>query len=99
MIVAKSLAFDMSIEPTLSKKCRSFGKRQYDENDNGEQIQSHEESSRVNHFLVLVDMTTTSLKNRFEQFEVFESIVQFLFDATTLKSLDNDESKKIFNKL
>jgi len=32
--------------------------------------------------------------NRFEQFEIFESIVEFLFDARTLKSLDNDELKK-----
>jgi len=33
MIAAKNLAF---IEPTLSTKCCSFRKRQYDENDNDE---------------------------------------------------------------
>jgi len=35
------------------------------------------------------------LKIIFEQLEVFESIVGFLFDARTLKSLDNDEFKKV----
>jgi len=40
----------MSIEPTLSARCRSFRKRQYDENNNDEQIQSPKKSFRVNHF-------------------------------------------------
>jgi len=84
----------MSIELTLTTKCRNFRKRQYDENDNDEQIQSSMKSFRVNHFLVVVDMLITSLKIIFEQLEVFESIVGFLFDAKTLKSLDNDEFKK-----
>jgi len=56
MIVAKkNLAFDMSIEATFPTKCRNFRKRQYDENDNDEQIQSPAKSSRINHFLVVVD--------------------------------------------
>jgi len=29
-MMPKSLAFDMSIEPTLLTKCRNFRKRQYD---------------------------------------------------------------------
>jgi hypothetical protein len=49
--------------------------------------------SKYNHLRNLLE-SITSLKHRFEQFEVFECIVQFLFDATTLKSLDNDELKK-----
>jgi hypothetical protein len=44
---------------------------------------------------VVVDMTITSLKSIFEQLEVFESIFEFLFDAKMLKSLDNDEFKKL----
>jgi hypothetical protein len=40
-------------------------------------------------------MTITSLKSIFEQLEVFESIFKFLFDAKMLKSLDNDEFKKL----
>jgi len=39
-------------------------------------------------------MIITSLKNIFEHLDVFESIIGFLFDAITLKSLDNDEFKK-----
>lgn len=78
MIVVEILAFDVSIEPTLPTKHCSFKKRQYDENDNDEQIQSPEESFRVNLFFwVVVEMIITSLKNRFEQFEVFQSIVRF----------------------
>jgi len=37
----------MSIEPTLSARCRSFRKRQYDENNNDEQIQSPKKSSII----------------------------------------------------
>jgi len=33
------------------------------------------------YILVVVDMIITSLKNRFKQLEVFESIVGFLFDV------------------
>jgi hypothetical protein len=44
---------------------------------------------------VVVDMTITSLKSIFERLEVFESIFEFLFDAKMLKSLDNDEFKKL----
>jgi len=48
---------------------------------------------------VVVDMTITSLKNIVEQFEVFESIVEFLFDVRTLKSLDNDINYKKFKQI
>ena len=90
----KRLAFNMSIEPTLPTKCRSFKKIQYDENDNDGQIHSFEEPFRVKHILVVGDMIITSFKNVFEHLEVFKSIVGFLFDERTLKSLDNDEFKK-----
>lgn len=48
MNIAKSLPFDMSIQPTHPTKYYIFRKRQYDENDNDEEIQSIEESFRVN---------------------------------------------------
>ena len=35
-------------------------KKQFDENDHDEEIQSAEESFRVNYLLVVVDMETTS---------------------------------------
>ena len=39
-----------------------LGKKQFDENNHDEEIQSAEESFRVNYFLVVVDMTIASLK-------------------------------------
>ncbi|XP_021747850.1 uncharacterized protein LOC110713704 [Chenopodium quinoa] len=91
--IAKSLSLDMGIKPTLPTKRQIFRKRQFDENnDNDEEIQSPKESFRVNYFLVVVDMAINSLKNRFDQLEVFDNIFGFLFDSNKLKSLlDNDE--------
>ncbi|XP_010677736.1 uncharacterized protein LOC104893338 [Beta vulgaris subsp. vulgaris] len=94
MNIAKSLAIDMDIKATLPTKRRIFRKRRFDENDSDGEIQSPEESFRVNYFLVVVDMAITSLNNRFEQLQVFQTIFGFLFDAKTLKSLDNDELRK-----
>jgi hypothetical protein len=68
--IAKTLAFEIGIEPTLPIK-RSFKKRQFNKNNNDEEIQSPEEFIRVNYFLEVVDMTIISLKNRFEQLKVF----------------------------
>lgn len=88
MIVAKSLAFDMSVEPTLSTKCCSFRKRQYGDNDNDKQIQSPRNHLESIIAFMVVDMTIVLLKISFEQFEVFKSIVELLFAARTLKSLE-----------
>lgn len=82
MNTAKNLASDMNIEPR---------RIQFDENDHDEEIQSPEESFRVNYFLVLMDMATASLQNRYEQLKTFESIFGFLFDSIQLKSLDDNE--------
>ncbi|CAO2821129.1 unnamed protein product [Amaranthus hypochondriacus] len=94
--VAKNLALDMDIEPTFPTKRRMIRKRQFDEieSENNDEEQSPEESFRVNYFLVVVDIAIASLKNRFEQLEVFNSIFGFLFDAKSLKSLDNDDLRK-----
>ena len=76
MNISKSLTFDMNIEPILlTKRCVFWRKKkQFDENDHDEEIQSTEESFKVNYFLVVVEMTIASLKDR------FESIFGFLFD-------------------
>ena len=58
-----------------------LGKKQFDKNDNDEEIQSGEKSFKVNYFLVVVDMTISSLKDRFEQLKIFENIFGFLFDS------------------
>ncbi|KAK8302504.1 hypothetical protein V6Z11_D04G090300 [Gossypium hirsutum] len=43
---------------------------------------------------VIVEMTITSLKSRFEQLKIFESIFEFLFDSNKLKSLDEKELRE-----
>lgn len=48
MNIAKSLASDINIEPLLPTKRRVLRKKQFDENDHNKEIQSAEESFRVN---------------------------------------------------
>ncbi|XP_021719554.1 uncharacterized protein LOC110687243 [Chenopodium quinoa] len=76
-------------EPTFPIKHRITRKRQFDENendDNDEEIQSSEESFRVNYFLVVVDIAIASLKIRFEQLEMI-----FFFKLKVLQmTLPND---------
>ena len=98
MNIAKSLAFDMNIEPILPTKRCVFRKKQFDENNHDEEIQSAEESFRVNYFLVVVDMTIASLKDRFEQLKIFENIFGFLFDSKKLKSLGDNELRESCTK-
>ena len=98
MNIAKSLAFDMNIEPILPTKRCVFRKKQFDENNRDEEIQSAEESFRVNYFLVVVDMTIVSLKYRFEQLNIFENIFGFLFDSKKLKSFGDNELKESCTK-
>ena len=50
MNVAKSLTFYMNIESILPTKHYVFRKKQFDENDHKEEIQSDKESFRVNYF-------------------------------------------------
>ena len=98
MNIAKSLAFDINIEPILLTKRCVFRKKQFDENNHDEEIQSAEESFRVNYFLVVVDMTIASLKDRFEQLNIFENIFGFLFDSKQLKSLGDNELRESSTK-
>ena len=81
MNIAKSFAFDMNIEPILPTKRCVFRKKQFDKTDNDEEIQSAEESFKVNYFLVVVDITISSLKDKFELLKIFENIFGFLFDS------------------
>ena len=75
-----------------------LGKKQFDENDHDEEIQSVEESFRVNYFLVVVNMEIASLKDRFEQLKIFGNIFGILFDSKKLKSLDDNELRKSCTK-
>ena len=94
MNVAKSVALEMDVEPTFPTKCRVIRKKQFDENNQIEEIQSFDEPFRVNYFLVVVDMTIISLKSIFEQLKSFDSIFRFLFDSKKLKSLDDNNLRK-----
>uniref|UniRef100_A0A7N0UCP2 HAT C-terminal dimerisation domain-containing protein n=1 Tax=Kalanchoe fedtschenkoi TaxID=63787 RepID=A0A7N0UCP2_KALFE len=92
--IARKIASDMDVEPKFLTRRSKFRKKSFDENDNEEDIQSSEESFRINYFLVVVDIDITSLKNRFENLKTFESIFGFLFDAKSLKSLTHNELRE-----
>ncbi|KAK9750633.1 hypothetical protein RND81_02G209400 [Saponaria officinalis] len=78
MDIAKNIALDMDVEPTLLTKRRVIRKRHFDEtNEEDEQNQPVEEVFRF--------------ESRFEQLKTFESIFAFLFDSKKLKSLDEKE--------
>ncbi|XP_052622342.1 uncharacterized protein LOC128127707 [Lactuca sativa] len=94
MNIAKTIALDMGVEPIFPSKRRIVRKKQFDESDHEEETQSVEEYLKVNYFLVVVDMTIVSLKNRFEQLKNFESIFGFLNDSKKLKSLSESELKE-----
>ncbi|KAJ3692306.1 hypothetical protein LUZ60_012656 [Juncus effusus] len=79
MIEAKELAKKMGIEPKFVEKRIIHRKVQYDEAIRDELIQSAEESFRVNYFVYIVDIALSSLKARFEQFNIYEKKFGFLF--------------------
>jgi hypothetical protein len=58
------------------------------------QHQSPEKSFKVEYFLIVVDMTITSLKNKFKELMTFESNFEFLYDSRKLKSWDDNELKE-----
>ncbi|XP_020266691.1 zinc finger MYM-type protein 1-like [Asparagus officinalis] len=97
--IARSVAFDMNVDPTFPTKRRIIRKKQPGETDHDEEMQSTEESFRVNYFLIVVDMAINSLKERFEQLKTFESIFGFLCDSDTLKSLDDSKLRNCCNHL
>ncbi|KAK9734843.1 hypothetical protein RND81_04G166700 [Saponaria officinalis] len=94
MTEAKEIANKMDIDPVFQEKRKVTKNRKYDENPNTErEQQSAEEKFRTDYFLILVDMTISQIKIRFEQTELFESIFGFLFDARRLISLDDEDMK------
>ena len=50
-----------------------------------------ENDFRVNYFLVVVDMTISSIKKRFDQMVNFINVFGFLFDLRKLKALGKSE--------
>ncbi|XP_062099617.1 uncharacterized protein LOC133805448 [Humulus lupulus] len=90
---AKKIAIEMRIEPKFCEKRLIRRKKQFDENVDVDIIKSAEESFRIDYFLYLIDQIICSLKNRFEQFQVYENIFGFLFNMKKLKVLDEDGLK------
>ena len=69
----------MNVELTISIKRRINRKKYFNQNNfEDEKNQLLGELFRVEYFLVVVDMTKTSFKSRFEQLKQFESIFGFL---------------------
>ncbi|CAN6715584.1 unnamed protein product [Malus baccata var. baccata] len=92
---AKEIALDLEIDPVFQTKRHRPRKRHHDEVYGTErEQQSAEESFRTYYFLVIVDIAFSQLKHRFEQLKAFEYIFGFLFDASKLISLDDQELKQ-----
>ncbi|XP_062005996.1 uncharacterized protein LOC133723193 [Rosa rugosa] len=100
IIDAKEIANEMGIESVFPVKRRVIRKRHLDEiPDTDREQQSAQEDFRTDYFLVLVDIALSQLKSRFEQMESFEYVFGFLFDASRLVSLDDEELKNCCLKL
>ena len=89
--IAKSIALEMGVEPNHPTKRHIVRKRHFDEIGNDAGIQSAEEIFRINYVLVVVDITISSLKTRFEQLKAFENVFGFLFDSNRLKAMNDKE--------
>ncbi|XP_050877053.1 uncharacterized protein LOC127080804 [Lathyrus oleraceus] len=90
LVNAKEIAMKLNIAPTFSQRRIIKRKRQFNENLNIPEVElSEEESFRVNYFLYLVDQVVVSLNKRFEQYQEYESIFDFLFTSHKLQSLDD----------
>jgi hypothetical protein len=74
--------------------------KQFDEDIevDANESQSSEEKFRVTYFLHIIDQALTSLKDRFEQFELYEAIFGFLFNAK-FKSISELELMERCTKL
>ncbi|CAO2830892.1 unnamed protein product [Amaranthus hypochondriacus] len=85
----------MDVKPILPIKRHAIRKKHVGQNNlDDEQNQSPEELFRVDYFMVVIDITITSLPNRFEQVETFQNIFEFLFDTNKLKSFDANELRE-----
>uniref|UniRef100_A0A8I6WNT0 DUF4371 domain-containing protein n=1 Tax=Hordeum vulgare subsp. vulgare TaxID=112509 RepID=A0A8I6WNT0_HORVV len=95
LTIAKGLALEMGIDPSFPVKRNVTRKKQFDESDNVEEVLLAEKAFEVNYFLVMVDVAKVSLKNRFEELKVFQSIFGFLLSSKDLKSLNDVELRNV----
>jgi hypothetical protein len=60
---------------------------------NDETILSVEKNFRIEYFLYIVDQAISSLRSRFEQFQLYETVFGFLCDVKQLNSLVDADLK------
>jgi hypothetical protein len=89
--IAKGLAIEMGVQPFFPVKRQGIRKKQFDGFDYSGEILQAEKDFEVNYCLVMIDMAITSLKNRFEELQVFKNIFGFLLSSRNLTSLDDVE--------
>ena len=99
LVEAKKIANEMEIEPLFDEKRIIRRKRQFDENNSEETMQSSKESFKVNYFLYIVDQGLSSLESRFEQIKKYDEIFGFLYDLERLKHASYDSLKSSCSNL
>ena len=97
---AKELAHEVGIDPVFATKRVVRRKKQFDEDvgDDANGSQSPEGNFRVTYFLHIIDQALISLKDRFDQFELYEATFGFLFNAK-FKSVSEEQLMKHCTKL
>jgi hypothetical protein len=96
----EKLAEDVGIDPVFAPKRVVRRKKQFDE-DVGEDAngsQSQKDNFKVTYFLHIIDQALTSLKDRFEQFQLYEETFGFLLNGK-FKSIGDEELLKHCNQL
>ena len=71
-----------------------FVEKKIDENINNEVVKSPKELFKIDYFLYSIDQTIIVLRDRFEQFKIYEYIFCFLFSIKKLKYLDSNNLKE-----
>jgi hypothetical protein len=96
----KKLAEEVGIDSVFAPKRVVRRKKQFDE-DVGEDAngsQSQEDNFKVTYFLHIIDQVLTSLKDRCEQFQLYEETFGFLLNGK-FKSIGDEELLKHCNQL
>ncbi|KAK3198726.1 hypothetical protein Dsin_022141 [Dipteronia sinensis] len=93
MIEAEKIAIEMEIKSKFHETRVRSKKKFFDEIASNEPIESMEEAFRVTYFLSIVDNAISSLKSRFEQFQIYGNTFGFLFNLSKLSSLDTESLK------
>ncbi|KAJ0724777.1 putative HAT dimerization domain, ribonuclease H-like superfamily [Helianthus annuus] len=94
IIDAKEIALEMDVEPMFRGKRIIHRNRRFDENVTNETTKTPIELFKTDYFLYIVDQAISSIRTRFDQFKMFESIFGFLFSIKKLKLLDDNTLKQ-----